>query len=453
MSIKSGTTNMKSIHLAFLTIILFISGLWLATPHAQATLAEFWSIRKALIFETGIIATAAMSITVLLAIRHLFQDSFLDGLDKRYRLHKWLGIVAFAAAVAHWLIKTAPKWMIDLGLLTKPVKNKVLSELPVSWFNEFTDSQRHLAKDIGEWMFYLFVVLSLLILIKKVPYKQARKSHKLMAVIYLAIAYHSFILMKIEDWATPVGVLIAILLLLGTLGALTSLFGQIGYSKKTYGVISVLHHYKDNKVMAVTIRPTTPWAGHQPGQFAFVTFDKKEGAHPFSIASDWKEQKGISFKIKQIGDYVNTLPATLSVGQEAVIEGPYGNFTFNSDKKYHIWIAGGIGIAPFFSKLQQLAGQSKEQNVDLFYTTAMPDADFISKLETLADNANIRLHITNTQQQGYLKAQIIESFIVELNSSDFWVCGPAKLGEALKSHFVGNGLHHSDFHQELFEMR
>lgn len=38
--------------------------------------------------------------------RHLFKDSFLDGLDKRYRLHKWLGIVAFVAAVAHWLIKT-----------------------------------------------------------------------------------------------------------------------------------------------------------------------------------------------------------------------------------------------------------------------------------------------------------------------------------------------------------
>ncbi|MEZ9541941.1 ferric reductase-like transmembrane domain-containing protein [Vibrio sp. 10N.286.48.C11] len=444
---------MKSIHYAFLTIMLVICGLWLTTAGAQATLAEFWSIRKSLLFETGIIATAAMSITVLLAVRHLFPDSFLDGLDKRYRLHKWLGIVAFSAAVAHWLIKTAPKWMIDLGLLTKPVKNKVLSDAPVSWFYEFTDFQQHFAKDIGEWAFYLFVALSLLILIKKIPYKQARQSHKLMAVVYLAIAYHSFILMKIEDWSTPVGVLMAVLLLLGTLGALTSLFGQIGYSKKTYGEISELRRYKDNKVLAVTIRPTTPWAGHQPGQFAFVTFDKKEGAHPFSIASDWAEQKGISFKIKQIGDYVNTLPATLSVGQEVVIEGPYGNFNFSSDKAQQIWVAGGIGIAPFFSKLEQLAGQRKPQNIDLFYATAMPDADFINKLQALADNARIRLHITNTKQQGYLTAQAIETFISDLHSTDFWVCGPAKLGDALKSHFVGNGLHHSDFHQELFEMR
>ncbi len=444
---------MKPIHYAFLTTMLVISGLWLMTPHAQSTIPEFWSIRKALIFETGIIATAAMSITLILAIRQFFSDSFLDGLDKRYRLHKWLGISAFTAMVAHWLIKNAPKWLVDLDLLTKPIKNKVPSDQAVSWFYEFTDFQRHFAKDVGEWTFYLLVALTLLILIKKVPYKLARKSHKLMAVAYLGVAYHSFILMKIEDWSTPAGVLIAVLLLLGTLGSLISLLNKVGDSRKTYGQISELRHYKDNKVLAVTIRPTTPWKGHKPGQFYFVTFDKNEGAHPFSAVSDGKDQKGISFNIKQIGDYVNTLPDVLSVGQEAIIEGPYGNFNFDSNKSHHVWVAGGIGIAPFVSKLEQLALDNTKNDIDLFYTTAMPDEDFITKLQALAKNANVRLHITITTQQGYLTAKTIESYINDMNATDFWFCGPAKLGDILKSHFIENNLHHSDFHQELFEMR
>ena len=444
---------MKPIHYTFVAMMLVISGIWLATEHAQSTLIEFWSMRKSLIFETGIIATAAMSIAVLFAIRHFFSDSFLDGLDKRYRLHKWLGIVAVVASVAHWLTKNAPKWLIDFGLLTRPIKNKLINEQPVSWFYEFIDFQKHFAKDIGEWIFYLFVILSLLILIKKVPYKQARQSHKLMSVVYLAIAYHSFILMDIEDWATPVGVMIALLLLLGSCAALISLFGKLGYGKKTYGKISELRNYKDNKVLAVTIKPTSPWAGHKPGQFAFATFDKKEVAHPFSIASDWTEQKDITFKIKQIGDYVNTLSSTLLIGQEVVIEGPYGNFNFTSDKIHQIWIAGGIGIAPFFSKLQQATEGGKQQNVDLFYTTSMADVDFINKLKTLAERSGIRLHIIDTSKQGYLTAQTVDSFIGELNATDFWVCGPEKLGDALKTYFVEKGLHHSNFHQELFSMR
>jgi hypothetical protein len=39
----------------------------------------------------------------------------VGGLDKHYRLHKWLGIAAALFALAHWLSKKY-KWLIELGL-------------------------------------------------------------------------------------------------------------------------------------------------------------------------------------------------------------------------------------------------------------------------------------------------------------------------------------------------
>jgi predicted ferric reductase len=55
-----------------------------------------------LIQFTGVIATGAMSVAMLLAIRPTWLEPHLYGLDKMYRLHKWLGITALVAAVIHW---------------------------------------------------------------------------------------------------------------------------------------------------------------------------------------------------------------------------------------------------------------------------------------------------------------------------------------------------------------
>lgn len=66
------------------------------------------------------------------------------------------------------------------------------------------------------------------------------------------------------------------------------------------------------------------WKGHDAGQFASVTFDPKEGKHPFTIASAWDANtRKILFITKGLGDYTKFLPETLHPGGEAIVEGPY----------------------------------------------------------------------------------------------------------------------------------
>jgi predicted ferric reductase len=65
------------------------------------------------------------------------------------------------------------------------------------------------------------------------------------------------------------------------------------------------------------------WKGHDAGQFAFVTFDRKEGKHPFTIASAWDPvARRITFISKALGDYTKFLPDRLKTGAEAIVEGP-----------------------------------------------------------------------------------------------------------------------------------
>src|SRR3546814_11501553 len=61
-----------------------------------------------------------MSVAMMLAIRPRWPEHGLGGLDKMYRLHKWLGIAALVTAIAHWLWAKGPKWAVGWGWLERP---------------------------------------------------------------------------------------------------------------------------------------------------------------------------------------------------------------------------------------------------------------------------------------------------------------------------------------------
>lgn len=447
---------MKLISYALIAILSTSFLLWLGADQTIFNSSNFWILRKSIIYGSGIIAIIVMSFCILFSIRQFFSDSFLGGLDKRYKLHKWLGISGFVVAVIHWLTIEIPKWLVGFNLLTKPIKNKNKIDEVQSWIVSFVEAQENIAEDIAEWAFYAFVILVIIMLSKRISYKKARQSHKFIIIVYLVLVYHSVILMKINDWLTPLGIFLIFILAIGTVSALIALFGKIGHSKKACGQISKLKYYTDNKVLAVTVKLLTQWEGHSAGQFAFVTFDKKEGPHPFSITSNWGDEGEITFKIKQIGDYVSTLPERLEIGGSVIIEGPYGNFKFDigSTKQQQIWIAGGIGIAPFLSKLDSLvATKENKPNITLYYSTNMPDDEFIQQLIQRSNRAGITLHIINTQQRAVLTPEEVSTSINNFTTTDVWFCGPEKFGYMLKLYFIKQGLSKNDFHQELFDMR
>lgn len=449
---------MRRIKYVFGTLLFVLTLLWLFAeqPWVQ-NYGNLLLLRAAVVDYTGFIAMGAMSLAMILAIRPVTLEPWLGGLDKSYRLHKWLGITALAAGIVHWLWAQGLKWAVGWGWLEKPQRGaRVPVEEPIQ---KFFLEMRHTAEEMGEWAFYAAAVLIIVALIKWFPYRYFFKTHRIIAIGYLVLVFHSVFLIKFSHWTSisPVAWISLALMLGGTVGAVLSLTRRIGQQRRALGIVESIGHSESDGVLKVGIQlPRDRWEGHDAGQFAFVSFDEHNGdeAHPFTIASAWKNDGRLSFYVKNLGDHTSLLPATLKAGDRATVEGPYGCFRFESDKPRQIWVAGGIGITPFLARLEEIAHHGAPKSaVDLFYCARNPDETFVENLKQLAQSANATLHMLIDGRDARLDTEKLCAIVPGWKDASLWFCGPSGFGHALRQGLVSRGFETKHFHQELFEMR
>ncbi|WP_180125319.1 ferric reductase-like transmembrane domain-containing protein [Rhodoferax sp. BLA1] len=442
---------MKHIKLSFWGYLAALAVLWLLADLRLEMPSGFGSWRNALINFTGIMGMGVMSVALMLAARPLVLEPFLGGLDKMYRLHKWLSISGLVWVMLHWLCKQSPGWLTNLGYLERHAREHAPE--PANPIFKFLQSQRGLAEGVGEWAFYATVLLMVLALVKWFPYHLFFKTHRWLAVAYLFLVVHAVVLMKFSYWGQLMGPVMALLMLGGSLAAVVILLRRVGLSRRVLGVVTQVHAHKSVRVLEVGVQLQGRWSGHQSGQFVFVRFDNVEGAHPFTISSAWTGDGHMVFLIKGLGDYTTLLPDRLKLGDPVHIEGPYGQFNFDSDCERQIWVGGGIGITPFVARLEELVLAPQAKPIDLFYATALPYHLAIHKLKLLAREARVTLHVLVEAHDGRLTAQSICALVPDWRLGDIWFCGPARFGQALKADFATRGLPRKSFHDELFDLR
>ncbi len=450
---------MQNLKQAFWSTLAVLVLLWLIAEPSVFRSATFFAVRGAMVQLSGIIAIGCMSAAMILTLRPRWPERWLGGLDKMYRLHKWLGIAALVIAIVHWLWSEGPKWAVGWGVLERPVRGP----RPVieNSIEAFLANLRELAEGLGEWAFYATVVLVALALIRYFPYRLFYKTHRLLAAAYLVLVFHAVVLIKFSYWTSPVGWVMAALLASGTWAAVLVLLRRVGAGRQIKGAITSLQYYPGVRVLETEIEVPHGWPGHKPGQFAFATSDASEGAHPYTIASCWHaENPRITFITKELGDHTSRLREKLRVGQEVKVEGPYGCFTFDDDCPHQIWIGGGIGITPFVGRMKHLAMQKQAldwpeaQTVDLFHTTADVDEGALGKLAADAKSADVRLHVLVDARHGRLTGERVREAVPQWREASIWFCGPTGFGEALKRDLAAHGFPVKDrFHEELFAMR
>jgi predicted ferric reductase len=445
---------MKPIQYTLWGFLALLTAAWLL---AEARLPEptWFAMRGPIVQLSGIVAAGAMSFAVLLALRPAWLEARLNGLDKMYRLHKWLGIVALAAATLHWWWAQGSKWMVAWGWLARPARGP--RPAAGNTFAALLDAWRGPAEHAGEWAFYGAAVL--LALAKRFPYRKFMRTHSWLAAFYLVFAWHSLVLMRRDYWAKPVGWLVAALLIAGTVSAALILFGRVGRGRKIKGRVAALAHDAQDPLLRLELELEPGWPGHAAGQFAFVTTDPKEGAHPYTIVSAWDaSRRQLAFVIKALGDHTRELPRTLRVGQTVTVEGPYGRFTFEGPEKRQIWIGAGIGITPFLARLEELRARQDGENgggvpIDLFHPVADAAKEALDKLAAGARAAGVTPHILISPRDGLLTGDDIRAAVPGWKDAGIWFCGPADFGRALRADFIAQGFPPDAFRQELFEMR
>ncbi|HEC60043.1 MAG TPA: ferric reductase [Methylophaga sp.] len=445
---------MKNIKYVLLLVLLLPTVLWLFADSLLPNPFTYFSFRAVFVQYTGVMAMTVMSIAMLLALRPKFIEPYLKGLDKMYRLHKWLGISALVFATSHWWFAKGTKWMVGWGWLARPERRPRTGQPDLPFFEGLFRSQRGLAETIGEWAFYAVALLIVLALVKRFPYRWFAKTHNLLAVTYLLFVYHAVILIKFGYWSQPIGWLMATLLAGGFYAAIWILLGKVGAKRKVKAEITALEHHHDMGIMGVTVKMAADWPGHQAGQFAFAMSDKKEGAHPYTIASTWDPAtRLVHFMIKALGDHTGRLSDKLSIGMPITMEGPYGTFNFNDDQPHQIWIGAGIGITPFMARMKELEVAPDGKDIDFFHLTRQINHVVRANLLADVEASKVKLHLTVDNQPGRLDADQIRARVPNWQNTSVWFCGPAEFGETLRKELIKHGLDPKQFHQELFTLR
>lgn len=450
---------MRNLKISYFVFIFICIAVWLATGEFYGINNGYFAFRREVIQLTGLLAFVAMSIDVVIACRLKLIDDALGGLDKAYRLHKWLGITALVTAVTHFLLTKGTKWAVGWGWLEKPVRHHIdIANLPQKIGLEYVFSIcRKNAEVLGEWAFYIAVVLCLVALIKLIPYRFFAHVHTILAAVYLVLVFHAVVLTKFAYWSEPFGLLVGVSSIFGSVAAITVLLKRFGFGRHIAATVTDYTIDKANDVVRLTLKVTDKWAGHKSGQFAFITLDKGEGAHPFTIASHWNPKNPfLTFFVKDLGDYTDKLAKQNLTGRKARIDGPYGKFCFCDDKSpEQIWIGAGIGITPFLARLDELASLKKVDNgqINFVYVIQTISGSEKQKLAELAQSAGVRLKIWLTPEEGRFNGSVLRQLFANWKQSSIWFCGPIKFGETLEDDMVKNGFARGRFHRELFQMR
>src|SRR5471030_3126725 len=152
-----------------------------------------------------------------------------------------------------------------------------------------------------------------------------------------------------------------------------------------------LHDYQVDAVreieeglVEVAMRPIGRAVHFVPGQFAMVYLEAKDGwhRHPFTISSA-PQERVVRVTVKALGDYTSPLQELIEPGMPAVIGGPHGRFSHRRGTDHQIWIAGGVGVAPFLSWLRALDGELAHR-VDFFYS-AVGEGAFAQEIRAIDD--------------------------------------------------------------------
>ncbi|HEY6890333.1 MAG TPA: hypothetical protein VI300_21190 [Solirubrobacter sp.] len=223
---------------------------------------------------------------------------------------------------------------------------------------------------------------------------------------------------------------------------------------------SSLHDYQVAAVTAVgaglteiTMKPLGRAVSWTPGQFAMVHLEAKDGwhRHPFTI-SNAPDDGVVRVTVKALGDYTSQLHRLVEPGMPAVIEGPHGRFRHTRGTDRQLWIAGGVGVAPFLSWVRGLKDELTQQ-VDFFYSNDGP-APFGDEIVAVARRfPTLRVHLVDTSVQGRITAAAALAAAGDARGLSVFMCGPQPMLRGLQRDLQRAGVRARHIHREFFDWR
>jgi predicted ferric reductase len=250
---------------------------------------------------------------------------------------------------------------------------------------------------------------------------------------------------------------------------------SLAYARVIRPLAMKLHPYVVDRVQAergnawtLTLRPL----GHAgttfaPGQFAWITVARSPFAdleHPFSFSSSAEQKGGLSFTIKELGDFTEQIPA-LSPGTRVYVDGPFGAFSIDRrpDARAYVFIAGGIGITPIMSMLRTMRDRNDSRSCLLIYAArSLREMTFREELVALEGELNLHTqlvpsipHDTWAGPSGRLTPELMDQLLSPTyreEQCEAYLCGPLPMMDAVESSLIALGIPRRRIHSERFNL-
>ncbi len=173
----------------------------------------------------------------------------------------------------------------------------------------------------------------------------------------------------------------------------------------------------------------------KPGQYVMVTLKSgdKEIMHPLSLSSSPTDRDFIEFTKKFTTSEYSTQLKTMKAGDWARIDGPYGKFTCECEYEKILFIAGGIGITPFFSIMKFCTDNQLPTSMILLYGVKNEnEIAFKPELEEMQRaNSNLKVAYAVFEpgpdwkgKVGIITADLVRQEVPDFKDRVFYACGP-----------------------------
>lgn len=379
----------------------------------------------------GSVSILLMAWSNILATRMSLLEGFFGGLDRMYKWQRWFGALAVGAMWLH----------------TQTIDD-------VKGIRGASRDVAKAAEDLagtGTYLLYALVGISIL---RWIPTRWWRLTHKLLVVPYAFACWHFFTATKPYANDSAWGRWFLAFMIAGLVAwAYRLVWRDVIRRGRIHRVRTV---ESSGDTVTLELEPLGQPLHYDLGQFAFLKFRTRGLAepHPFTIASS-PEEPVLRFMIRNLGDWTERLGDEVHPGMRVVVEGPYGRLHPLPSRPADnvVWVAGGVGITPFVG-----AATSRDRAdgpvPHLFYCVkSRDDAPGLAELETADREGRIILHLHASNDGSRLRADdLVRTFgSGGLRGAHVVMCGPTSLVKSMGGVIRELGARH--IHVEGFDIR
>lgn len=234
----------------------------------------------------------------------------------------------------------------------------------------------------------------------------------------------------------------------------TMAFPNRSLTEHTAQILAILEERSD--VLTLRLKPSKQWSGFKSGQHLSLgfTINGRRFNRTFSISSspDLFQREGIiDVTIQRItsGRVTPWIHDQVDDDTRVLISDAQGNFT-NSDQALKLLlVAGGVGITPLKSILEDEIEQGR--NITLLYYAKSGEHLFVRQLRALEQDG-VQIHLINSDKKGSVSKKQLKKYCPDLSTRSAFICGPAGMIEKTSSILEKLEVPVDRIHHELFAL-